>query len=146
MQKIDEGYKQIVSLQYYKKQNIELTENSDKTVSIVFSFGDWIELYSTLFTIEFSEDSNNTANGIIYKQNLSFTFLGDDKIINTEMSDILNYPLILKLNYQDGTSKILGDNQNTCTITKNFKASVIEATHSFLVERMDYKPAAFLSL
>jgi len=146
MQKIENGFKQIIKIQYgFIDDLISTIQNPDKTITVVFNTGTWIDFYTKLFSIEFSETSDNTANGIIYNQKLNLELQGDAKEVNSDYYKLVNKELIFRLIYEDGTSKILGEINNPCFLFKDFISKPLDSVHKFYLIREDYRPALFLN-
>ena len=145
MSKPENGFMQIVSVQYAMVENISTIDYTDNYVSVNFQTGDWNEIESQLFSAMFEETSKEDIRGITYDQKLSFDIVGDNATVTSEFKQILGKELILKFTYQDGTSKVIGDIDNPCAVWKDYKSKQFESKHFYYCNREDYKCSYFLN-
>jgi hypothetical protein len=146
MQKNENGFKQIVKIQYALKSQItSIDENLDKTATVNFGTGTWVDLFSKLLSVEFTENSQDADAGISYSQKLNFEIQGDAETVNSEFYDLFNQEILLNLIYEDDSSKLLGDLLNPCFLLKDFSSKQLNTVHKFYINRADYKPALYLT-
>jgi len=145
MKKIENGFKQIVKLQYGFISNIKsLIVDFYNQASVSFDNADWLDFESKLFSCKFSETSKETDGGIVYSQKLSFKLQGDEKNMNNDFYKLVNRELIFRMIYDDGSSKILGEIINPSFLYKDFQSENTDTYHNFYINREDYRPALYL--
>lgn len=140
----------IVKIFYAKVPNLgneidEIIENSDKTVSVNFNPGyDWKEIYSTRETINYEEPPSNTDDGKQFAQKLTFSYPGSGKENFDIINDLDQIPLLLRIKYNDGTSRLLGTIENPTFILNDFSTQgyVTDTQLTFL--RTSEKPSPYL--
>ena len=76
---------------------------------LVFENGKtWQPVYSTPGSAEFTEKPKETDAGEIIEQSVKFMFPGEDPANRADLDQLIRRPLIAKLDYNNGGSKIVG--------------------------------------
>ena len=87
--------------------------------SVTFETGKtWQEVYFTPGTAELTEKPKDTDAGELIEQSLKFIFPGDGDGNLASMDAILNRPALVKIQFQDATSKLMGDTANGAKLTQ----------------------------
>jgi|GEM_PF-3378984 len=90
---------------------------------MIFATGiDWKELDFTPGTAKFQEQSKRVAAGKYYEQKLTFNFPGDSIESYPDMEIIRSNKLIIRFDYEDATSKIIGDKDYRTLLDEDFLA------------------------
>lgn len=84
---------------------------------------DWQEIYFTPGTAEFVEKPKDNDSGELIEQSLKFIFPGEDSGNLASLDAILNRPAVVKLQYPDGTSKLLGEIGNGAKLSQILQVS-----------------------
>ena len=78
------------------------------TANITFASGkDWEIIQHELYSAKLIEDESQVDAGTLVKQSLNIVFQGNDKDIINNMLTLKNKPLVLKITYSDGNSRII---------------------------------------
>lgn len=83
----------------------------------------WQEIYFTPGTAELTEKPKDTDAGQLIEQSLKFIFPGDDDDNLYYFDDILNRPALVKIQFQDASSKLLGDLTNGAKLSQTAQFS-----------------------
>lgn len=70
---------------------------------------DFARIYSGKASVNFSEDSDKTAAGIVWKQKLTFRFPASDKV-RAERLELVHHVRFIKIKLDSGRSFVLGRN------------------------------------
>lgn len=137
----------IVSVSYALLSEVDaITSNQNDEVEIVFN-GDnsWKEFYGTFESIEFAEPEENTPAGSLFNQQLKLICPGDDPLIRKQIFALNQRELIVKFEYSNLTSKILGEIQRPVFLTSGFQSKSFETFREILFSTQSYQPAKFCS-
>jgi hypothetical protein len=87
--------------------------------SVTFETGKaWQEVYFTPGTAELTEKPKDTDAGELIEQSLNFLFPGDGDGNLASLDAIINRPSLVKIQFQDSTSKLMGDPDNGAKLTQ----------------------------
>lgn len=136
----------IIKVYYALSENVAsvLKTSTDLTKQVTFNVGqDWNELYFTAGTAKFSEPMQEDRSGKIYDQTLQLNYPGEDEANAITLYNITARKIIVRLDYNTGMHKIMGDLERPARLTPNHTSDV--ATRSNLqIKCMGIKPAHFL--
>lgn len=93
----------------------------------------------------YSEPVDTTTDGDIYKQNLSLIVAGDDPDLQEKILELKNSRPILKIEYDNGVCKLIGDKENYCKITDGFNSEMFITKRNLTFERLSHQAALFIS-
>ena len=119
--------------------------------SLLVSFsGDenWQDFPGEVSTIKYQEPAQRTPAGLLYQQQLTFDSFGDDPENQTELNDLVQYPLIISFTYQDGTTKFIGSitpDYNPVLFSPDFSSTPFTTKRTITFTRQSAKPAQFLA-
>jgi len=92
----------------------------------------------------FAEPSAETLDGNVYKQKLEIVLAGDDLDLSELLIDYQKSKPIIKIEYDNGDLKLMGNKQNYCNMTINNDSENFETKTVLSFTREDYKPAPFI--
>ncbi len=69
----------------------------------------WNEIYFTPATAEFSEKPKDTEAGQLIEQSLKFIFPGEDDLNLASFDAIIGRPVLVRIQFSTGESKLIGD-------------------------------------
>lgn len=98
------------------------TDKYHKSVSFKTGFA-WNKIYFTPGTAQFEEPEANTAAGTAFNQKLSLSFPGDDITNYAAFDNSHAKRYIVKMIFDNGTSKIFGDIFNPVLMKKDDSTS-----------------------
>ena len=76
---------------------------------VVFNSGkSWQEIYFTPGTAEFNEKPKDNDAGTLFEQSLKFIFPGEDESNASAFDQVMDRPVLVKMQYSNGILKILG--------------------------------------
>jgi hypothetical protein len=91
---------------------------------VSFNIGkNWQEIYFTPGTAELSEKSKDTDSGELIEQSLKFIFPGEDESNLAALDLIAGRPVLVKVQYSIGLSKLIGDLDNGSKLSQNTQVS-----------------------
>ena len=104
--------------------DIDTVENDPdrfhKTVS--FQTGKaWQEIYFTPGTAEFNEKPKITDAGELVEQSLKFIFPGEDEANLLALDKIIGRPVLLKICFSTGLTKLIGNPDNGAKLVKTYQ-------------------------
>lgn len=114
----------ICKISYSLAKNVSsiVVNQLNDSVSVGFNPGcGWIEIYHTNGIASFNETENRSNAGLIFEQELNFTFPGFDKLNRKIFQLLANSKLIFKIDY-DSYSIIYGSKENPCLLSYNFQS------------------------
>lgn len=83
----------------------------------------WKEIYFTAGTAEFNEKSKDTDSGELIEQSLKFIFPGEDEANLAALDLIAGRPVLVKVQYSAGMSKLIGDLDNGAKLSQVIQIS-----------------------
>jgi len=78
----------------------------------------WQEIYLTPGTFEFSEKSKDNDAGDLIEQSLKFIFPGEDESNLSDLDAVIGRPVLVKIQYHTGGSKLMGDMLNGAKLSQ----------------------------
>ena len=81
----------------------------------------WKEIYLTAGSAEFTEVQKEEIPGQSYQQKLRFLFPGEDEANQSDLEPLITRPVVIRMEYSDGKSKIMGDISNPARVIKSQK-------------------------
>jgi hypothetical protein len=83
----------------------------------------WQGIYLTPGSAEFNEKPKDTDAGELIEQSLKFLFPGDDESSSSALDLVLGRPVLVKIEYTTGGSKLLGQIGNGAKLTQTGQIS-----------------------
>jgi len=116
-----------------------------KTVSVNFEpTFDWKEIYGTKETIAYEEPETQEVQGSIFAQKLTLNYPGDSVGAQTLLTNINQVPVIIKMQFLYGSSKLLGSIENPLFIGQNFSSLANVTTRELFFLRNSEKQAPYI--
>jgi hypothetical protein len=81
----------------------------------------WKEIYFTPGSAEFTEVQKEELPGQSYQQKLRFLFPGEDEGNQSDLEPVITRPVVIRMDYSNEKSKIMGDISNPARINKSQK-------------------------
>jgi len=98
----------------------EIVENGQEVSVTLVDDNEFEELKFT--EAKYEETAKDTVNGTAYDQKLDIVLAGDDKTIQQALIDIETSKPVFKIEYDNGTSKLIGDKENYCQVLTSFSS------------------------
>lgn len=127
----------------FKSEVSSITKNGNSRCSISLNDGkEWKLIRTTIGTISFNEKSDRQRAGILYTSTIEATCPGHDETTPEDMVNINGVPVLLRMDYRDGLSKIVGNTNNmprlfiqqqSNTVTKRSLSCTFKATEPNLI-------------
>lgn len=120
----------ICGIKYQLVSNINtLTKNlAALTQTVTFTTGTWLDLYGTPGKFNFTENEEEPAGGDRYDQHLQIVYPGEDSDNLTELNAIAGVRAIVRIEYESGMVKVLGDAQNPVKLKLGYAADPVAGT------------------
>jgi len=134
----------ICQIHYQQSRNVDsITKNEDRfkrSITLVAG-SEWEEIYFSPGTAKFEEKTKRNKAGILYNQKLSFKFPGEDDDNIEAISNLVIIPVILKVTYNNGKSKIIGDLNNPVKVDQDYSSDNKAIQFDFVIEHESSHPA-----
>jgi hypothetical protein len=82
----------------------------------------WQLIYSTPGKIDFSEEQQDDPAGPCFTQKLEFPYPGEDPSMRASLNNIENQRLLIRLTFNSGVMKLLGNLENPCLCKNSFSS------------------------
>lgn len=83
----------------------------------------WKKIYNTPASIDYKEKQIDGSAGTIYDKELQLYFPGNDQASQDELTGISRRPILIKFDYQDGVSKVVGLKENPAMLSLDLESS-----------------------
>lgn len=134
----------IIKAQYQFIRNIDTQELNGSKMSVSFLSGqNWINFFGSPASFSFSEKPQKSNAGTFFKQEIRLSNPGDsnDFIIN-EVA-LIDMDLILRIEYSDGGSKIVGSRQNPVNYDAVLNSNADQTTYQVIFSSESIHRARF---
>jgi hypothetical protein len=134
----------IVGAYFVPSVGVNVLTESDESVTIQFHPGyDWEEIkFASAF---YDEPPKDTDNGLLYNQELKLTIAGDEEELQGRISELISAKPIIKFEYDNGVSKVVGDKENYCQLLSKFSSEGFITKRDITLGRQSPQPALFLN-
>ena len=134
----------IVGVYFAPSDGIEEIEESGQNATVTFYDGyDWEQIKHS--EASYNEPASQTDNGIIYAQQLAIVMAGDDATIQERLKELETAKPVFRFDYQNGTSKIIGDKENYCQVLSSGSSADFVTKNDVTVKRSSSYKAFFLT-
>jgi hypothetical protein len=82
----------------------------------------WKEIYFTPGSAEFTEVQKEEIPGQSYQQKLRFLFPGEDEANLSDLDPVITRPVVIRMDYGNGKSKLMGGIGNPARVNKSHKS------------------------
>jgi hypothetical protein len=110
---------------FYQKSHLcdLISRIDDSHVSVAFLPGySWEEIYFSIDSVDFTEKPSLSNAGPLVSQKLSFTHPGEDEDDIEFFESLFGTGLLFKLEFSDGSLKLLGSKENPVFIEIDYKS------------------------
>lgn len=98
--------------------------STDNHKTVLFQAGqNWLEIYKVPKDVNFDEPIKRTDAGNLYEQKLQLSFPGDDESNLADFNNLEHRPLIVKFEYDNSKSKLIGEVNNPVTASISYSTS-----------------------
>jgi hypothetical protein len=84
---------------------------------------DWIGIYSTPGSTEFTEKPKENDAGDLFEQLIKFSFPGEDDGNMASIDAVINHPVLVKIELSCGNSKLIGAMDNPAKLSQSMQIS-----------------------
>jgi len=134
----------IVGVYFVNSVGIEEIEESGQLVSISLYDGyTWEEIKFS--EAVYNEPASETDQGILYNQQLELVMAGDDATIQARLKELETAKPVVRFEYDNGTSKVIGDKENWCKVFNSGSSEGFVTKNDVTITRSSSCKAFFLS-
>ncbi len=134
-----------IHYQYFKNIASLKKTGSNNLYTILFIGAEiWKQIYFTPAGAKFSQISKHTEAGIQYTQYLKFSIPGENVADQDELSLISRLPVVCRIEYSDGTIKLLGSYKIPAYFSEDYNSDEKASVDSWQATCVTNKRAFFL--
>jgi len=139
----EEKILKIVAVYFAPSSYISNIIENDENATITFhEQRTWEEI--KFAKAQFSESENETDDGAVIKQKLNLLLAGDDETIQAAIKLLKVSKPIIRIDYDNEVSKLIGDTFNYCQMLKEFNSEEFETKREIQFVRNSSKSALFI--